>query len=45
MQAQGYRIAENHRLVSMPPERVREEWKSGDGAYWMSVITIDDVVF
>ena len=37
MQAQGYRIAENHRLVSMPPERVREEWKSGDGAYWIDI--------
>ena len=37
MQAQGYRIAENHRLVSMPPERVSEEWKSGGAGYWLDI--------
>ena len=37
MQAQGYRIAENHRLVGVPPERVSEEWKSGGAGYWLDI--------
>ena len=37
MQAQGYRIAENHRLAGVPPERVSEEWKSGGAGYWLDI--------
>ena len=37
MQAQGYRIAENHRLVSMPPERVSAAWKSGGADYGIDI--------
>jgi len=37
MQAQGYRIAESHRLVGVPPERVSEEWKSGGAGYWLDI--------
>ena len=37
MQAQGYRIAENHRLVSVPPERVSVEWKTGGAGYWLEI--------
>lgn len=37
MQAQGYRIAENHQLVSIPPERVSAEWNSGGPGYWIDI--------
>ena len=35
MQAQAYRITENRRLESVPPERVSGDWKAGGSSYWM----------
>jgi len=35
MQAQAYRITENRRLESVPPERVNGDWKAGGSSYWM----------
>jgi len=37
MQAQAYRITENRRLESVPPERVSGDWKAGDSSYWMDL--------
>jgi magnesium transporter len=37
MHAQGYRIGENNRLVTMPPERVGEEWTRGGAGYWLDI--------
>jgi magnesium transporter len=37
MQAQAYRITENRRLESVPPERVSDDWKAGDLSYWLDI--------
>jgi magnesium transporter len=37
MQAQAYRITENRRLESVPPERVSGDWKAGDASYWLDL--------
>ena len=35
MQAQAYRITDNRRLESVPPERVSGDWKAGGSSHWM----------
>lgn len=37
MQAQAYRIADNHRLVPLPAEHLGREWKRGGAGYWLDV--------
>ena len=37
MQAHGYRIAENKRLVSMPPEQVSDERQASDECFWIDI--------
>ncbi len=37
MQAQAYRITENRRLESVPPERISGDWKGGDSSYWLDL--------
>ena len=37
MQAHGYRLAENNRLVIMPPEQVSDAWQASDECFWIDI--------
>ena len=37
MKAVGYRITEDCRLESVPPEQVGDDWKADDAGYWLDI--------